>query len=78
MKKLLSVLLVFIMLTVTAGYAEGIGRYITVSDPYYTDGVKIAEKTFLYMSSGYATGTQGYMELNDFSDIDEAWIVNVS
>ena len=45
---------------------------------YYTDGVKIAEKTFLFVSSGYSSGTQGFMELNDFSDIDEAWIVNVS
>lgn len=45
---------------------------------YYTDGVKIAEKTFLLVSSGYSSGSQGFMELNDFSDIDEAWIVNVS
>ena len=45
---------------------------------YYTDGVKTDEKTFLLVSSGYGTGDQGYMELNDFSEIDEAWIVNVS
>lgn len=58
------------------GHIMMVYGYKTVG--YYTDGVKIAEKTFLYVSSGYATGTQGYMELNDFSDIDEAWIVNVS
>lgn len=45
---------------------------------YYTDGVKTDEKTFLLVSSGYGTAEQGYMELEDFSEIDEAWIVNVS
>ena len=58
------------------GHIMMVYGYKTVG--YYTDGVKIAEKTFLYVSSGYSSGTQGYMELNDFSDIDEAWIVNVS
>ena len=45
---------------------------------YYTDGVKTATKTFLEVSSGYSSGDSGYMELNDYCDIDEAYILNVS
>lgn len=60
----------------STGHIMMVYGYETIG--YYNDGVKFAEKTFLYVSSGYSTGTQGFMELNDFSTIDEAWIVNVS
>ena len=60
----------------TTGHIMMVFGYKTYG--YYQNGVKIAEKTFLLVSSGYSTAEQGYMELNDFSDIDEAWIVNVS
>lgn len=60
----------------STGHIMMVYGYETIG--YYNDGVKFAEKTFLLVSSGYSTGTQGYMELNDFSTIDEAWIVNVS
>lgn len=60
----------------TTGHIMMVYGYQTYG--YYQDGVKIAEKTFLLASSGYSTAEQGYMALNDFSDIDEAWIVNVS
>ena len=60
----------------TTGHIMMVYGYKTMG--YYSGGTKIAEKTFLLVSSGYSTAAQGYMELNDFSDIDEAWIVNVS
>ena len=62
--------------TSTTGHIMMVYGYQTFG--YYNDGVKFAEKTFLLVSSGYSTAEQGYMELNDVSDIDEAWIVNVS
>lgn len=42
---------------------------------YYLDGVKVGEDTFLLVSSGYSTHDQGYMRLNAFSVIDEAWVM---
>ncbi len=62
--------------TSTTGHIMMVYGYKTMG--YYSGGAKIAEKTFLLVSSGYSTAERGYMELNDYSDIDEAWIVNVS
>ena len=44
---------------------------------YYLDGVKVGEDTFLLVSSGYNTHDQGYMRLNAFSVIDEAWVMYI-
>ena len=53
-----------------------VSGYQTVG--YYTNNTLIGTETFLIVSSGYQTAEDGYMKLNDFSKIDEAWIVNVS
>lgn len=60
----------------TTGHIMMVHGYKTVN--YYTDGEVILSETFLLVSSGYQTAEQGYMKLNDFSVIDEAWIVSVS
>ena len=60
----------------TTGHIMMVSGYKTVG--YYTDNTLIGTETFLIVSSGYQTADDGYMKLNDFSKIDEAWIVNVS
>lgn len=60
----------------TTGHIMMVYGYKTVN--YYTNGEIIDSKTFLLVSSGYQTAEKGYMQLNDFSVIDEAWIVTVS
>lgn len=50
--------------------------YKTIS--YYTSGVKTRTDTFLEVCSGYGTNDIGYMQLNDFSMINEAIIINIS
>jgi hypothetical protein len=60
----------------TTGHIMMVSGYKTVG--YYTDNTLIGTETFLIVSSGYQTAEDGYMKLNDFSKIDEAWIVNVS
>ena len=45
---------------------------------YYKDGSLFQSDTYLYVSSGYSTGLQGYIKLNDYLKINEALIVNVS
>ncbi len=44
---------------------------------YYNDSL-VCTKTFLYVSSGFGDCELGYMELNDFSVINEAVIVSIS
>ena len=44
---------------------------------YYENDVAIGSGTFLYASSGYQGGEQGYMQLNDYSTIEEAYIVTI-
>ena len=60
----------------TTGHIMMVYGYKTIG--YYIDGELIGSETFLAVSSGYQTKEQGYMQLNDFSVIDEALIVNVS
>ncbi len=50
--------------------------YKTVA--FYNDGALVCTKTFLYVSSGFGQGPQGYMELNDFSIINEAVIIGIA
>ena len=45
---------------------------------YYKNGQNIGTDTFLYVSSGFNTSDQGYMELNDYSVINEALIMAIS
>ncbi len=45
---------------------------------YYKDGSLFQSDTYLYVSSGYGSGIQGYIKMNDHLKIDEALIVNVS
>ncbi len=45
---------------------------------FYLQGNHVCTKTFLYVSSGFGDGDQGYMELNDFSVINEAVIVSMT
>ena len=56
----------------TVGHMMMVYGYKTLG--YYSNGVKVGEDTFLLVSSGYSTQEQGYMRLNAFSMIDEAWI----
>ncbi len=45
---------------------------------FYNDGNHVCTKTFLYVSSGFEDCEHGYMELNDFSTINEAVTISVS
>lgn len=60
----------------TVGHMMMVYGYKTLG--YYSNGVKVGEDTFLLVSSGYNTQEQGYMRLNAFSVIDEAWITYIS
>lgn len=51
--------------------------YGYVEYTYYNDGVAFRSDTFLYASSGYQGGEQGYMQLNEYSTIEEAYIVTI-
>lgn len=50
--------------------------YITVR--YYDNGSLIGTDTFLQASSGFNTADQGYIRMDDYLQIEEALIVNVS
>ena len=45
---------------------------------YYKDGENFRTDTFLRVTSSDGTCELGYMQLNDFSDIDEAYIMTIS
>ncbi len=45
---------------------------------FYQDDTLVATKTFLYVSSGFEDCEQGFMEMNDFSVINEAVIVSIT
>ncbi len=44
---------------------------------FYNDGNHVCTKTFLLVSSGFGDGAQGYMEMNDFSVINESVIISI-
>ncbi len=45
---------------------------------FYKAGNLVCTKTFLHVSSGFGSCDKGYMELNDFSTINEALIVSIT
>lgn len=45
---------------------------------YYKNGVNFRSDTFLSVCSSYGSGEVGYMLLNDFSKINEAYIMTIS
>lgn len=45
---------------------------------YYKNGVNFRTDTFLYVCSSYGSGDVGYMLLDDFLVIDEAYIMTIS
>lgn len=57
------------------GHMMMVYGYITVD--YYKDNKKTTE-TYLQVSSGYSTAYQGYIKMDDFLEIDDALIVNIS
>ncbi len=60
----------------TAAHIMMVFGYQTLG--FYNDGEYLFSKTFLCVSSGYSTCEQGYMELDDTVQINEAWIVTVT
>ena len=52
--------------------------YGYVSYAFYKNGANIRNETFLYVSSGYQSGEQGYIMLNDHLTIEEAYVVTIS
>ncbi len=62
--------------TSTAAHMMMVYGYQTLA--FYQDGNHVCTKTFLYVCSGFEDSEQGFMELNDFSTIDEAVIVSMS
>lgn len=58
------------------GHIMMIYGYMVVD--YYQNGAVFQTDTFLYASSGFSSGKQGYVLLNDYLSIDEALIVNVA
>ncbi len=45
---------------------------------FYNNGNHVCTKTFLYTCSGYGSCDIGYMELNDFSVINEALVISIT
>lgn len=45
---------------------------------FYKEGVAVETNTYLYVSTGFSSGEQGYIQLNDYLTIEEAYIMNIS
>ena len=60
----------------TTGHMMMVFGYQTLA--FYQDGEYLESRTFLYVCSGYGSCDIGYMELNDFSVIDEALIMTIA
>ena len=58
------------------GHMMFVYGYVTYD--FYKNGAKIRTETFLYVSSGYQSGEQGYIMLNDHLTIEEAYVVTIS
>lgn len=50
--------------------------YIKIN--YYNNGALFKTETYLQASSGFGTGDQGYIRMDDYLQIEEALIVNIS
>ena len=57
------------------GHMMMVYGYITLD--YYNGGVKTGSETFLQVSSGFDSGVQGYIKMDDYLKINEALIVNI-
>lgn len=58
------------------GHMMMVYGYQTIS--YYKDDINFRTDTFLYVSSGYSTSDQGYMELDSYLNIEDALIMTIS
>ena len=58
------------------GHMMFVYGYVTYA--FYKNNVNIRTETFLYVSSGYQSGEQGYIMLNDHLTIEEAYVVTIS
>ena len=58
------------------GHMMFVYGYVTYA--FYKNGVNFRTETFLYVSSGYQSGEQGYIMLNDHLTIEEAYVVTIS
>lgn len=58
------------------GHMMMVYGYKTIA--YYKNDINFRTDTFLYVSSGYSTSDQGYMELDSYLNIDDALIMTIS
>ena len=58
------------------GHMMMVYGYQTIA--YYKNDINFHTDTFLYVSSGYGDGAQGYMELNSYLNIEDALIMAIS
>ena len=59
-----------------AGHMMMVYGYFTQN--YYKNGVVIQTNTYLNVSSGFSSGETGFIQLNDYLTIEEAYIMNIS
>ena len=59
-----------------AGHMMMVYGYFTQA--FYKNGVAVETNTYLYVSTGFSSGEQGYIQLNDYLKIEEAYIMNIS
>ncbi len=60
----------------TTAHIMMVSGYKTIA--FYNDGSLVATKTFLYVSTGFGQDPSGYMEMNDFSVINEAVVIGIA
>ncbi len=58
------------------GHGMMVYGYMTID--YYRDGRIFQTDTFLQVSSGFASGAQGYIKMDDYLDIFDAYIVTIN
>ena len=59
-----------------AGHMMMVYGYQTIA--YYKNGVNFQTNTFLYTCSGYSSSDMGYMQLNDYSQINNAMVMTIA
>ncbi len=59
-----------------AGHMMMVYGYFTVD--YYKNGSKFLTETFLEVTSCYSSGDRGYVKMNDYLEIDNALVMNIS
>lgn len=59
-----------------AGHMMMVYGYQTIA--YYKNGVNFQTDTFLYTCSGYGSSEKGYMQLNDYSQINNALVMTIA